>query len=147
MNFFNWSNNKPYQYNNSLQLNSVNILNSYKIIANEFIKSYYLNYDLDLIKLSNMIASDCKITYLEEELIGNTNFLNKLKTLGIYKLTHTQLKYDSQPLSYDSLLITCTGKISANNSTIFNNYIESIVLHKISSQTFIIKNMIFKLIP
>lgn len=119
----------------------------YKDVVEQFCKVYYVLYDNDFVNLSNVYISDALFSYLDENLVGFEQYLNKIKSNGIRKFLHHKVGVTSQPINKKTLVITAVGHISINDSTILNRFSETIILQRSEYNNKIyITNTIFKLI-
>lgn len=126
--------------------NLVDVKANYKKITEEFCKHYYSIYDTNFYALNNMYKPESCFTYLDEEMVGFNSISNKLKQFNIYKFTHHTIDVNSQPIGDRTLLITTNGKLSINNSTYEQRFIETILLQRDDNNRFFIYHTIFKLI-
>ena len=119
----------------------------YKEIVEQFCKVYYAIYDNDFVNLSNVYIPDALFSYLEENMVGFEQYVDKIRSNGIRKFLHHKVSVTSQPINKKTLVITSVGHISVNDSTILNRFSETIILQRSDyNNKMYITNTIFKLI-
>jgi hypothetical protein len=76
------------------------------------------------------------------EVLGHTNFKNKLLEFNINTIKFSNISFTTQPLGKNSVVITMTGRVEINN----NNYTSvNTFIVKINSGTYKILNHIFEI--
>lgn len=124
----------------------IDIKQTYKYLADEFAKQYYTLYDNNFLQLANLYLPDSYFTYLDEEITGFNNLVQRLRQYGITKFTHSQLHLNVQPIGERSLMISVTGLISVNNGVASQRFSETVLLQKDDYNHFFIYRTIFKLL-
>ena len=138
---FNWAS------NNQRKEKLLDVIINYKKITEEFCNYYYSNYDNNYLQLSSLYRNKSLFTYLDEELTGFDQMVNKIKQYGINKFKHHEIKINAQPIHNKMLIINATGIMSVNNSLQREKFVETIILQRENKKnTFFISNTIFKLI-
>lgn len=118
---------------------------NYKVIAEDLCKNYYNLYDNNFGQLSSLYTLETIFSFLDEELVGFTNFSERIRQYNIYKFTHHTVNVNSQPVGSYALLLTVTGKVSVNNSIYQQNYVETLLLQMDEYGRMFITNNTFKL--
>ncbi len=131
---------------NTRSNNLVDVKVNYKRITEEFCRQYYSLYDNNFPGLSQMYKPESCFTYLDEEIQGFSNFVEKLRQFNIYKFTHQSVNVNSQPVGDRTVLIVVTGKLCVNNSTYEQKFTETIMLQRDDQNRFFIYHTIFKLV-
>lgn len=118
----------------------------YKTIAYNFCDIYYKNKDANCVSVSDLFMINTLFNFLDQEFIGYTNIINKLKELGIYSFTHSNIVVNAQPISESSLLIVVCGDVYVNN-LIRNKqkFNETFVLTRDNNNHFFVTNCTFRI--
>lgn len=127
-------------------LNNNSIFN-YNEIARSCLNQYYRIYDTNVFNLSKFFSNNTKFTFQNFEFNSFYHLLFQFKNNGIKSFYHRNIKYNTQPLDKDSLLITVYGEIKTNKNWLFKAFTETFVLEKnLQNGNFYITNNLFKLI-
>lgn len=133
--------------NTSNQLIAFDMRFNYKNFTEELCKIYYNYFDNNFIGLSNLFTNETICTFLDEELLGFNQLINRLNQYGIHKFTHHNININSQPVNDRALLVNVNGTISVNNSNLVNKFTETILLIRSDYDSkYYITNYIFRLI-
>lgn len=131
----------------TLRPNLIDAKLNYKQIADEFCKYYYSKYDTNFDSLTSLYYPDSQFTYQDEEVSGFINLLNKIKSNGVYKFTHHNMKVNTQPIGSKHILINVYGTLSLNDSIYQNKFNETILLQRSEdNNNFSICSTIFRLL-
>jgi hypothetical protein len=123
----------------------VDVRNNYKTIAEDFCIKYYTIYDNNFMDLNNIYYAESQFTFLGNEIIGFSNFVNKLRDLGIYKFLHHNMNIVVQPIGPANLIITVSGFISLNSSLILNKFVETIFIQRDNNNLLYVCSTVFKI--
>lgn len=119
----------------------------YDIIMNNFCKFYYDKYDNNFDELRSIYTDESLFTYLDEEIIGFSDYKNRIKSYGIYKFIHYNISPTAQPVGNKTLIISVTGNIRVNYNPTTYKFSEVIMLQREKySNNYFVYNTIFKLI-
>ena len=121
------------------------IKTKYKQIANDFCRQYYNVYDENFNNLIDLYCTDSQFTYLDQEFIGFSDFLQKIRNLGIHKFFHNNLNITAQPIGDNYLLICIIGQVTIN-STLQNKFMETIYVQVTNDNKLKVGSTIFKLL-
>lgn len=136
---FSWTKNT----NNNISL--IDVGANYRMITEEFCKYYYKLFDNNFLQLNEIYQADSFFTFLDEEMIGFCNLVEKIKQYNIQKFTHQTINVNSQPIGERTLLINTCGKLSVNDSMIQYHFSETILLQRDDNNRFKIHRSMFKL--
>jgi hypothetical protein len=131
---------------NIQQSNLIDMRTYYKKIAEEFCIKYYSVYDNNYAALKDLYYLDSQFTYQDQEFIGFDTLTNKLRDSGIYKFTHHNMNVTTQPIGPNQMILTILGHISINNSSIKNNFVETISIFRDDYNIMRIGGTIFKIV-
>lgn len=124
----------------------IDIRSNYQEITEEFCKYYYSIYDTNFIALSTLYYLESQFTFQNEEFIGFYNLVNKIKSHGLEKFTHSNLNVNVQPIGQKNLEIIIYGHISLNDSIFSNKFIENVILQRDDNNRIFVISTIFKII-
>jgi len=132
---------------NYQRANLVDVKANYKQITENFIKFYYSLYDTDFLKMGQLYKPDACFTFLDEEMIGFNNLVDKLKQYNITKFTHHSVHVNSQPVGDRTLMLMVSGRLSVNSSPYAENkFMETILLQRDDQNKFFVHHTMFKLV-
>ncbi|CAH6421289.1 Nuclear transport factor 2 [uncultured virus] len=131
---------------NLVNTTAIDIRTNFKKITEEFCKIFYATYDSSFVQLGLFFNQNAFITYMDEEFIGFTNLIEKLKLYNIYKFAHHTAHVNSQPIGEKTLLITVSGTLSVNDSIYSQRFMETFFIQRDDQNHFAIYHCIFKLI-
>lgn len=127
--------------------NSVDVRNTYKQLAQDFCQKYYSCYDNKFSDLSPLYLNNSQFTFLDNEIVGFNDLINKLKSIGLYQFTHYNMNVISQPLGNNNVIININGTISFNGSIFTKKFLETIILERNNlNNNFYVISTIFKTI-
>jgi len=142
-----------YHYKNikmSFTINLRNEVNSYdfKRISQEFCDTYYKGMSLTgLSKLLYLFHSQCKCTFITDEVIGEHNILIKLAENNVSRVLYDKLTGNVHPVDNNKIMINITGVWQAmtfqNQYTELKGFSETFVL-EIQNQTAYVINHMFR---
>lgn len=140
-----WNFPQPMQVQVTTQLNANH---NYQAIAKDFIEKYATANTLGVACLGHYYFNDAKISLHVHhsssnqlhEMLGHSNFRNKLAEMGIYIIKYHTLTLTAQPLGKSKVLVNTFGKAEINNINynIISNFVlkTTEIVPKIVSQTF-----------
>ena len=136
----------------------MSVYDNYRQIADEFVNTYYQTMDRDIAGVNQMYLQEACISLLGDEMVGFQNYLYRLQnTYSVFRFHHQIHEVDPQPIQEDVILITVTGRVTADGRN-YNRFVETFTLVQEGHNqgfgfqhnyqpTFYIRNQIFRMIP
>ncbi len=120
-------------------------MQNYAEITERFVRYYYQLWNTNQNSIKDLYMacgpSAC-ITYLGNKYNTFDQVLNYLSSVGVKKLTFDNLKFTSQPLGEDKILINISGNVTSNGIQ-YRKFSETIILFRDIWNKYYISNNIF----
>jgi len=117
----------------------------YMQLTEEFGNVFYTQYDTSYQLLGKFFYTNAQITFMDNEMIGSSKFIEYLLNLGIYRINHDRINLNAQPLSDTTVIITTNGFLHFNYSNDRKRFVESFILERNNDNKSYISSYIFKI--
>ena len=117
-------------------------MQNYIEVTERFVKHYYQLWNTNQNSIKDLYGLGACITYLGNKYNNFHHILNYLTLIGIKKLTFDNLKFTSQPLGEDKILINIWGNVTSNGIH-YRKFTETIILYRDIWNRWYITNSIF----
>ena len=120
-------------------------MQNYSDVTERFVTHYYRLWNTNYSSIKQLYTEIPCITYLGNKYNNFDHVLNYLTLIGVKKLAFDNLKFTSQPLGEDKILISIWGNVTSNCIQ-YRKFTETIVLHRDIWNKYYITNSIFSLV-